>query len=49
MHFVSAQSEEDQIYDVLTYFKENMRSSLKDQKNAAFTNFEDKIAELQES
>ena len=45
MHFVSAQTEEEQISDIINFLKENMRSSIKDDKVASFINFEDKLTE----
>ena len=48
MHFVSAQSEEDQVKDVIAYLRENMRASLRDQKNQAFAGFEDTLDALEE-
>lgn len=50
MHFVSAQSELEQIKDILSYLKENFEDSLESgsHKSAAFEGFSDKLQALED-
>lgn len=48
MHFVSSQSERDQIADIVDFLNENMRLSLEETVTTpAFDNFEDKMKALE--
>jgi hypothetical protein len=51
MHFVTSQSETEQITEVVTFFRDNFRASLTDSKatTPAFSNFEDQIMKLDKS
>eukprot|EP00347_Sterkiella_histriomuscorum_P023152 403335751 len=46
MHFVSAQSQEDQISDIVAYLTENFRESVQNQAAPALENFEEKLQAL---
>ena len=50
MHFVSSQSERDQIADIVDFLNENMRLSIQEDKTTpAFDNFEDKMKALEKN
>jgi len=51
MHFVTSQSETEQITEVVTFLRDNFRVSLSDSKaiTPAFNNFEDQIMKLDNS
>lgn len=43
MHFVSAQTEEDQIVEIITFMRDHLRESLPNQKLDELNGFEDKL------
>lgn len=43
MQFVSAQSQEDQISDIVAYLVENFRASVENQKSQVLEDFEDRL------
>ncbi len=50
MHFVSAQTQDEQISDIVTFMQENMRESLSSNSSSgAFENFEDDLQKLSDS
>ena len=50
MHFVSSQSQSEQISDIITYLKENMRDSVEIEKpSAGFSNFEDRLTQFDDN
>ncbi len=40
MHFITSQSEEEQVAEITEFFRENLRESVKDQESKALADFE---------
>lgn len=48
MHFVTVQTEEDQISEITQFFVENLRDSVSNSDSKSMKNFEDKLTNLNE-
>jgi hypothetical protein len=47
MHFVSAQTEEEQLSDICNFFRENLRESVNNPEAPVLKDFENKITTLE--
>jgi hypothetical protein len=49
MHFVSAQTEEEQLSDICNFFRENLRESVNNPEAPVLNDFENKITSLEKN
>lgn len=49
MHFVSAQTEVEQLSDICNFFRDNLRESVNNPESPVLDNFENKITQLEKA
>ena len=48
MHFITSQTEEEQVAEITQFFRDNLRDSVKDQRSAVLAKFESSLDSLEE-